>query len=84
MSKLFVLLLLSLVSALAANQTWTGQISDNMCGADHGAMAQQGKKPDPHECTLTCVKGGGKFVFVSNGTVYNIANPRARRTKDPR
>jgi hypothetical protein len=74
MSKLLVLLSLSLVSALAADQTWTGKISDNICGADHSAMAQQGKKSDPHECTLTCAKGGGKFVFVSNATVYNIAN----------
>lgn len=82
MSKLFVLLSLTLVSAFAADQTWTGEISDNMCGADHSAMAQQGKKPDPHECTLTCVKGGGKFVFVSSGTVYNIANQDLAELKD--
>jgi hypothetical protein len=72
--KLFVLLSLSLISALAADQTWTGQISDDMCGADHSAMAQQGKKLDPHECTLVCVKGGGKFVLVSEGKVFSIAN----------
>jgi hypothetical protein len=45
-------------------------------------MAQQGKKVDPHECTLTCVKGGGKFVFVSNGTVYNVANQDLAELKD--
>ena len=26
------------------------------------------------DCTLACVKGGGKFVFVSGGKVYNVAN----------
>ena len=74
MKKLFVLFLFSLLSAWAAEQTWTGQISDNMCGADHSAMAHDGKKADPHECTLACVKGGGKYVFVSEGKVFEIAN----------
>ncbi len=40
MSKLFILLSMSLVSALAADQTWTGQISDNICGADHSGICQ--------------------------------------------
>src|SRR6202030_1705230 len=26
------------------------------------------------DCTLACVKGGGKFVFVSDGKVYTVAN----------
>ncbi len=26
------------------------------------------------DCALACVKGGGKYVFVSDGKVYNIAN----------
>ncbi len=49
--RLFALFSLSLISALAADQTWTGHISDDMCWADHSTMAQQGKKVDPHECT---------------------------------
>lgn len=28
------------------------------------------------DCTLACVKAGGKFVFVSNGKVYNISNQK--------
>jgi hypothetical protein len=58
---------------IAAQQTWTGQISDEMCGADHSAMNQNGKI-SAHDCTLTCVKGGSKFVFVSEGKVYPIEN----------
>ena len=54
-------------------QTWSGQISDSMCGADHSAMGSGGKKVDPHDCTLMCVKGGSKFVFVSNGKIFNLA-----------
>ena len=66
-------LFLSGISLTAAEQTWTGQISDEMCGADHSAMSQNGKI-SAHDCTLACVKGGSKFVFVSKGKVYPIAN----------
>lgn len=62
------------LSAFGADKTWKGQISDAMCGANHQAMAQGSQKVDPRECTLACVKGGSKYVFVSNGQVYNVAN----------
>jgi hypothetical protein len=29
--------------------------------------------PD-RDCTQACVRGGSKYVFVSDGTVYQIAN----------
>jgi hypothetical protein len=73
MKLTFSLLLLSL-PGFGAQQTWTGQMSDSMCGANHSGMAKAGMKVDPHDCTLTCVKGGAKFVFVSKGKVYDIAN----------
>jgi hypothetical protein len=58
----------------AAEQTWTGQISDSLCGAKHEEAAEgQGKMPD-RDCTLACVRGGSKFVLVSEGTVFQIAN----------
>jgi hypothetical protein len=54
---------------LAAQQTWTGQISDSMCGAKHtmGGMTDRA-------CTEMCVKGKGKYVFVTGGKVYQIAD----------
>src|SRR5690242_11386763 len=61
-------------SAFGAENTWTGKITDSMCDKDHSMMATGGKEPDAKECTLACVKGGSKFVFVSNGKVYEIAN----------
>jgi hypothetical protein len=68
-------------SASAADQTWTGLISDSKCGDSHTQMIA-GRYKDlrtssgapARECTLACVKAGGKYVFVMNGKVYNIAN----------
>jgi hypothetical protein len=60
--------------ALAADQTWVGQISDSMCGASHAKMTGAHPGMSDRDCALACAKAGGKFVFVSNGKVYNIAN----------
>lgn len=77
------LLCLSLLgaSAYAADQEWTGQISDSMCGANHTQMIATKNKELrtssgalEHDCTLACVKDGGKYVFVVKGKVYKIAN----------
>ena len=60
----------------AADKTWTGKISDSMCGASHTKMMAEHKPPsnNDRDCTLECVKAGGKYVFVSGGKVYNIEN----------
>jgi len=68
-------------SAPAAEQTWTGQISDSMCGDSHAQMITVRNKdlrtsseaPD-RDCTLACIKDGAKYVFVVEGKVYKIAN----------
>jgi hypothetical protein len=62
------------MSAAAAPETLTGQISDSHCGAKH--MAMDGKKMSDRECTQMCVKGGGNYVFVSKGKVYQIADQK--------
>jgi hypothetical protein len=72
-------LLLGLTSfASAADMTWTGKISDSMCGGSHAKMmaAHPGAKMTDRDCTLACTKAGGKYVFVMGGSgkVYNIAN----------
>ena len=61
--------------APAATMTMTGTISDNMCGASHAKMMEEHKniKTD-HQCTLGCVKGGGKYVFISDGKTYAVNN----------
>jgi hypothetical protein len=62
----------------AATMTMDGMISDSMCGASHAKMMEMHKdaKMTDRDCTLACVKGGGKFVFVSDGKVYNVANQK--------
>jgi type IV secretory pathway TrbL component len=68
--------MLGTMSASAADRMWTGKISDSMCGAKHNTSAEHaGKKMSDRECTLACVKEhNAKYVFVSGGKVYNVAN----------
>jgi hypothetical protein len=59
---------------LAAEQTWTGKISDSACGAKHEEAAEnQGVMPD-RDCTQACLRGGSKYVLVVDGKVFQIAN----------
>ena len=44
---------------MAADGTWTGYISDSNCGA-------KGANNSARECTIKCVKGGAKYVFVND------------------
>ena len=58
----------------AAEQTWTGKISDSACGVKHEEAAEgQGVMAD-RECTQACVRGGSKYVLVVDGKVMQIAN----------
>lgn len=72
MKTLIIASALSILSttAFAADQTWTGSISDKMCGADHKKM---GGKMSDRDCTLACTKGGAPFVFVADGKVYQLS-----------
>ena len=70
------------LTTLAAEQTWTGTISDSMCGVSHKAMGHVGKKTDAHRCAVACVKGGAKYVFVSKGKVFDIENQNLAGLED--
>ena len=67
-------------ASFAAEQTWTGTISDTMCVTSHQsniehALKNSGKKMTDQECTVGCVMHRGqKYVFVSNGKIYQIEN----------
>ena len=58
----------------AAPETWTGKLSDAMCGATHGSNG--GTQDKDHACAVKCVKDGSTYVFVSNADkkTYKIAN----------
>lgn len=45
-----------------------------MCGAKHASMGD--KKMTDRECTEMCVKANAKFIFVSSGKVYQLANQK--------
>lgn len=64
------LLIVTATRAFAADQTWTGSISDKMCGADHKKM---GGKMSDRDCTLACTKGGTPYVLVVDGKVYQLS-----------
>jgi hypothetical protein len=85
--NLILVLALSPLASFSAEKTWTGKISDSMCGVNHKAMAKehqkegavpgessQSQKDQDRECTLACVRQGAKYVFVTEGKVYEIEN----------
>jgi hypothetical protein len=67
--KLAMLLLAAMLcipSLIAKDQTWTGEISDSMCGTEH---MMQGSKAD---CTKKCVAQGSTYALVVGGKVYTL------------
>ena len=60
-------------------QTWKGTISDSNCKEKHPAGEHDGKKMTQADCTAVCVKKGAKYVFVSDGKVYQIANQDSKQ-----
>jgi hypothetical protein len=50
-----------------STQTFTGKVSDAMCGAKHteGGIA-------PADCVRDCVKKGAKYALVVGDKVYNL------------
>jgi hypothetical protein len=72
-SALFLSVALSTVAASAqSNQTFTGTVSDAMCGAHY---MMQGKTPA--QCTRECVKQGADFALVSGGQVYTLKGDKS-------
>jgi hypothetical protein len=71
---LFVSGCMAAAPLIAAESTWSGKITDSMCDKDHSMMASGTGKDAAKKCTLACVKSGMKYVFVSQGKVYQIAN----------
>ena len=87
----FAVVTLGASVARGAEQTCTGAISDSMCGASHAGMRTHGEKVTDRECTIACLNyqtpGAPKYVFVSGGKVYPVANQTftglGRRSGEP-
>ena len=63
----------------APDQTWKGKISDSNCNQKHPGGEHDGKKMTDADCTNVCVKKGAKYVFVSDGKVFQIANKTSKQ-----
>ena len=65
--SLIALLFAAAMLALAAAkpQTFTGEVSDSMCGAKH-------MMDNKAECTRTCVNKGSNYALVVGDKVYTL------------
>jgi hypothetical protein len=63
------------VGAFAAKaETFTGEVSDSMCGAKH-AIA------DKAACTRACVQKGSNYALVVGDKVYTLKTSEANKAK---
>jgi hypothetical protein len=89
MNRVLVTVIIALVLFVASHgsaaepRTWTGIISDSHCGAKPHAGEHKGKKVTDKQCIIgiegdssykPCLGYGAKFVVVSDGVVYKVAN----------
>ena len=66
-------------AAAQKEQTWKGAISDSKCNGKHPAGEHDGKAMSDADCTKVCMNKGAKYVFVSDGKVYQIANQNSKQ-----
>lgn len=59
-----------LLLGAAGKQTFTGVITDTMCGADHKMM---NVSPDA-KCVRECVKAGYKYALYDGRNVYTLSD----------
>ena len=73
MKTTLILLISGALALAAAPKTFTGVITDAMCGKDHSMM---GVKPDA-KCVTECVKEGSKYALVVGDEVYELSDQKA-------
>jgi len=72
---LLTAILVAVITAYAAKaETFTGEVSDAMCGAKHGMT-------DKAACTRACVKKGSNYALVIGDKVYTLQSSD-QATKD--
>jgi hypothetical protein len=68
-------LILTLAFGLfAANEpaTFTGVITDTLCGRSHGMM----KAKSDEDCVKICVKGSGEFALYDGKTILKLSDQK--------
>jgi hypothetical protein len=69
--------------ARAADQTYTGEIMDSQCAqmASHDNMMKSEGAKNAKECTIACVKSGGKYALYDPAAkrAYQLDNQKKAR-----
>lgn len=73
MKKTISLLFAGALLAVAGQQTFTGVITDSMCGQDHAMM----KVTPDSKCVQECVKHGSKYALSDGKTAYVLSDQKA-------
>jgi len=64
------------VAVAQQQQTFTGTLTDSMCGPSHMA-----KDKTPAECTRMCVKDGMKYALAVDKRLYTLEGHEAELSK---
>lgn len=72
MKKTIFLLFAGALFAAAGQQTFTGVITDSMCGQNHEAM----KVAPDSKCVRECVKHGSKYALFDGKTAYVLSDQK--------
>jgi len=72
------LVVVGVSNAAPAGKTYTGEIMDSQCAmmGSHDAMKKSMHAADAKDCTIQCVKMGGKYVL------YNAAEKKTYQLDD--
>jgi hypothetical protein len=73
MKKTLMLFIAAASLLAAADKTFTGTITDSMCGKDHSAM----KMGTDAKCTVACVKAGAKYALYDGKKTYTLSDQTA-------
>ncbi len=73
MLRLTSILFAGALIASAAPQTFTGVITDSMCGKDHSMM----KVTPESKCVQECVKHGSKYALFDGNAMYVLSDQKA-------
>jgi hypothetical protein len=62
--------MITILLALALSETFTGTVTDTMCGAKHTMMKDQ---PD-EKCVKMCVKGSSEYALFDGQNVLKFSD----------
>jgi len=70
MKKTIAMIFASAALMLAADQTFTGTVTDSMCGGSHKAM----NMASDEKCVIECVRAGAKYALWDGSATYILSD----------